>query len=137
MTPNVKDIVDYEVPDTSPAVAALALAAKEIVPLLVVQVADDKTSYSGFAFLPTGTTEYVTVSTVEPPPAPKFDPQTGAALPGTVPATPTPVDVENENLEIDTPHELTPDQQARIAAILGEIPTPPPGVASPFPVAKP
>jgi hypothetical protein len=81
MPPTRGDIVDYTVTDGSPSVALGALGTEEVVPLLVVSVAEDGKSYSGFAFLPNGAFEYVTFTDAPAPDAkPVYDSQTGVRL---------------------------------------------------------
>jgi hypothetical protein len=108
MTVTRGQIVDYTVTATDAAVAAGHVGVDEIVPLIVVSAADDG-SYAGCAFLPTGTTEYVSVPAPAPvatapkydsetglpiglevtnDPAPKFDSETGLPIVPTTPVTP-------------------------------------------------
>lgn len=74
------DIVSYELLDTDANVLSGGVTTGEEVPVLVVSVSDDG-SYSGFAFLPSGVTEYVSVAAPEPAPAPAPAP-TPAPSPG-------------------------------------------------------
>jgi len=125
------NIVDYTVPASASAVMTGALAEDEIVPLLVVSVDDEAESYSGFAFLPDGTTEYVTYTTPPPaPPAAKFDAQTGEPI--------TLQDDSQADLQASI-DALTPDQRAQIMAALNKdlpAPTPPPAADATPPAAS-
>lgn len=81
MTVTRGQIVDYTVTDSDTSVVSGSVSKGEVVPLLVVSVSEDGDSYTGFAFLPNGVSEFVTYS--PPPPAavpPKYDSQTGVLL---------------------------------------------------------
>jgi hypothetical protein len=113
------EIVDYDVPEGSVTVNTGQLSADETVPLLVVAVDDEAKSYSGFAFLPNGGFEYVTVTEPEPEaPAPKYDAQTGQRIDGgsdapvtapeTAPVTaPEPATVPETQAQAPTGNEQT------------------------------
>jgi hypothetical protein len=71
------DVIDYELTDEAHSVLHGSVSAGTSVPVLIVAVNDDDSTFSGFAFLPNGQTEYLTaVAQPEAEPEPEPEPET-------------------------------------------------------------
>lgn len=103
--PKMGEVVDYSADADMVTKTNGAVAEGDQFPLLVVSVNPDDETVSGVVFLHDGSTRYVhVVKGEEPPPAAKFDAQTGAALNPEPPAPDATPGEDTQGNKVDDPN---------------------------------